>query len=127
MNHLQILIIETQWSLIIERLKVDGLTVIVADHTFYYLNDIIDKVFFMENEELTVYNSKWSFKKRTYDTRSFDLFWLNNRIESETKLNSYSSRSHSILIFEVTQNLNNANFYKKGTLNLVDLAGREKI
>ena len=81
----------------------------------------------MENEELTVYNSEWSFKKSTYDTRSFDLFWLNNRIESETKLNSYSSRSHSILIFEVTQNLNNANFYKKETLNLFDLAGREKI
>jgi len=50
-----------------------------------------------------------------------------NRIVSETKLNSYSSRSHSILIFEVTQNLNNANFSKKGTLNLVDLAGSEKI
>ena len=50
-----------------------------------------------------------------------------NRIVSETKLNSYSSRSHSILIFEVTQNINNANFSKKGTLNLVDLAGSEKI
>ena len=50
-----------------------------------------------------------------------------NRIVSETKLNSYSSRSHSILIFEVTQNLHNANFSKKGILNLVDLAGSEKI
>ena len=49
------------------------------------------------------------------------------RIVIETKLNSYSSISHSILIFEVTQNLNNANFYKKETLNLFDLAGREKI
>ena len=43
---------------IIERLKIDGLTVFVSDHRFYYLNDIIDKVFFMENEELTVYNSE---------------------------------------------------------------------
>ena len=43
---------------IIERLKVDGLTVIVAGHRFYYLNDIIDKVFFMENGELTVYKSE---------------------------------------------------------------------
>ena len=64
---------------------------------------------------------------------SFDTFMeyvdlaQENRIVSETKLNSYSSRSHSILIFEVTQNLNNANFSKKGTLNLVDLAGSEKI
>ena len=89
------------------------MTVIVAGHRFYYLNDIIDKVFFMENGELTVYKSEWSFKKHTYDKRSFDLFWLDNRIVIETKLNSYSSISHSILIFEITQNLNNANFIKK--------------
>ena len=50
-----------------------------------------------------------------------------NRIVSETKLNSLSSRSHSILIFEITQNLHNENFSKKGILNLVDLAGSEKI
>ena len=61
---------------IIERLKADGMTVIVADHRFYYLNGIIDKVFFMENGELTVYNSERAFKKGTYDTRSFDLFSL---------------------------------------------------
>ena len=39
-----------------------------------------------------------------------------NRIVSETKLNSLSSRSHSILIFEITQNLHNENFSKKGIL-----------
>lgn len=50
-----------------------------------------------------------------------------NRIVSETKLNSYSSRSHSILIFEVNQTLVNENLTKKGILNLVDLAGSEKI
>ena len=50
-----------------------------------------------------------------------------NRFVSETGLNNTSSRSHSILIFEVTQNLQNQNFSKKGTLNLVDLAGSEKI
>ncbi len=43
---------EKQWRLIIEQLKVDGLTVIVADYRFYYLNDIIFKVFFMEMESL---------------------------------------------------------------------------
>ena len=61
---------------IIERLKADGMTVIVAEHRFYYLNGIIDKVFFMENGELTVYNSERAFKKSSYDTRSFDLFSL---------------------------------------------------
>ena len=112
---------------IIERLKADRMTVIVADHRFYFLKDIIDKVLFMEKGELTLYNSEGSFKKGIYNTRSFDLFWLDNRIVNETKLNSYSSRSYSILIFQVTQNLNNANFSKKGTLNLVDLVGSKNI
>ena len=50
-----------------------------------------------------------------------------NRIVSETKLNHNLSRSHSILIFEVTQNVVSENFSKSGKLNLVDLAGSEKI
>ena len=79
----------------------------------------------MEKGEITVYNSERSFKKSIYDTRNFYLFWIDNRIIRETKLNSYSSRSHSILIFQVIQNLNNANFSKKGTLNWVDLSGSD--
>lgn len=51
----------------------------------------------------------------------------NNRIVSGTKLNQYSSRSHSIMILEVQQTFTNDNITKKGTLNLVDLAGSEKI
>ena len=94
------------------------MNVILVDYRFYYLNNIIAKVFFMEKGEITVYNSERSFKKNSiYDTRNFYLFWIDNRIIRETKLNSYSSRSHSILIFQVIQNLNNANFSKKGTLN----------
>ena len=50
-----------------------------------------------------------------------------NRIVSGTKLNQYSSRSHSIMILEVTQTFTKENLIKKGTLNLVDLAGSEKV
>ena len=52
---------------------------------------------------------------------------LQNRIISDTKLNHNSSRSHSIMIFEVTQSFSKENFIRKGRLNLVDLAGSEKI
>ena len=52
---------------------------------------------------------------------------LQNRIVSDTKLNHNSSRSHSIMIFEVTQSFSKENFIRKGRLNLVDLAGSEKI
>lgn len=54
-------------------------------------------------------------------------FSQQQRIVSGTKLNQYSSRSHSILILEVTQTLQKQNISKKGTLNLVDLAGSEKV
>lgn len=50
-----------------------------------------------------------------------------NRIVSGTKLNQYSSRSHSIMIIEITQTYLKENIIKKGTLNLVDLAGSEKV
>lgn len=59
---------------ILKKLKDKGYTVIVADHRFYYLSDIIDKVLFMENGKLQVCNSEEEFKKGNYNTRSFDIF-----------------------------------------------------
>lgn len=59
---------------ILKRLKDRGYTVIVADHRFYYLSDIIDKVLFMENGKLQICNSEEEFKKGNYNTRSFDIF-----------------------------------------------------
>jgi len=59
---------------IIEQLKKEGMAVIVADHRFYYLNDLIDKVLFLEKGKLKVYESEQEFKQGSYDTRSFDLF-----------------------------------------------------
>ena len=48
------------------------------------------------------------------------------RAVSNTKLNQFSSRSHSIFMLEITQNYSN-DYSKKGTLYLVDLAGSEKV
>ena len=65
------------------------------------------------------------------DSKEAFLDYLNvsqqQRIVSGTKLNQYSSRSHSILILEVTSTSEKENFSKKGILNLVDLAGSEKV
>ncbi len=61
---------------IISWLKNQGITVIVADHRFYYLNNLIDRVFFMEKSNLHIYDSEHAFKKSGYDTRSFDIFSL---------------------------------------------------
>ena len=50
-----------------------------------------------------------------------------NRKVGETRLNQQSSRSHSIMILEISQQLKKENLIKKGILNLVDLAGSEKV
>jgi len=50
-----------------------------------------------------------------------------HRVVSGTKLNHFSSRSHTIFILEVTQTNEKTNIQKKGILNLVDLAGSEKV
>jgi hypothetical protein len=49
------------------------------------------------------------------------------RVVSGTKLNQHSSRSHTIFVLEVTQTLTKHNITKRGILNLVDLAGTEKV
>jgi energy-coupling factor transport system ATP-binding protein len=59
---------------IIKGLKEKGITVIVADHRFYYLSGITDKVLLMNDGSVTCYESEEEFKNSGYDTRSFDLF-----------------------------------------------------
>ncbi len=59
---------------LIKKLKDNGYTVIVADHRFYYLNDLIDRVFLFEKGNLKIFDSEKAFKNSGYDTRSFNLF-----------------------------------------------------
>ncbi|MGP1611815.1 MAG: ABC transporter ATP-binding protein [Catonella sp.] len=61
---------------IIADMKNAGITVIVADHRFYYLSGLIDRVFLVEEGRIKQFDSEEEFKKSTYDTRSFDLFDL---------------------------------------------------
>ena len=61
---------------IISGMKKSGITVIVADHRFYYLKGHIDRVFLIEDGRLSQFDSEEEFKKSNYDTRSFDLFDL---------------------------------------------------
>ena len=61
---------------IIAEMRAAGFTVIVADHRFYYLKGLIDRVFLMENGRLRCFPSELEFKNSEYDTRSFALFEL---------------------------------------------------
>lgn len=61
---------------VIRDFKKKGITVLVADHRFFYLNDLIDKVFLIRKGKLQIYNSEREFKESGYHTRSFDLFGM---------------------------------------------------
>lgn len=80
---------------IVSWLKSCGKTVVIADHRFYYLNGIIDRVFFMENGRLRIYESEKAFKKSGYDTRSFDIFSLD--VPFSKKLNLHETISCAVM------------------------------
>lgn len=58
----------------IKDLKQKGYTILIADHRFYYLNDVLDRVFLLEDGNLTIFESVQAFKDSTYPTRSFSPF-----------------------------------------------------
>lgn len=92
---------------IIERLKKEGYTIIVADHRFYYLNGIIDKVLFMNHGKLKVCDSEEEFKEGSYDTRSFDIFSIDMPFAGDCSKD------------EVVADLENVNY--KNILHNIDL------
>ncbi len=59
---------------ILATMKEKGYTIIVADHRYYYLKDLIDSVLFLEKGHLTRYNSFDSFLASSYRRRSLELF-----------------------------------------------------
>lgn len=61
------------------------------------------------------------------DIMSIINFGLGLRATHETKMNSVSSRSHTVFTIRVVQTLKDSNMTYNGILNLVDLAGNEKI
>ena len=59
---------------LVEKLKQEGYTVLIADHRFYYLSGLISRVFLFNDGKMQIFNSEQAFKDSNYDTRSFDLF-----------------------------------------------------
>ena len=59
---------------LVEKLKQEGYTVLIADHRFYYLSGLISRVFLFDDGKMQIFNSEQAFKDSNYDTRSFDLF-----------------------------------------------------
>jgi len=69
----------------IKKMKEKGMTIIVADHRFFYLNGIIDKALFMDHGHLKVFHSEKEFKSSGYNTRSFDIFAIETAFHKHTE------------------------------------------
>lgn len=102
---------------IIEEMRKSGITVIVADHRFYYLKGLIDRVLLMEDGELKRFESEEEFKKSEYDTRSFNLFELKVQIpEPGTECESVAALKN-VCYKDI---LNNVNLeFKKGKVSVL--------
>ena len=102
---------------IISGMKKSGITVIVADHRFYYLKGLIDKVFLIEDGRLNRFDSEEEFKKSKYDTRSFDLFDLDLPVPEKSinteKIASLKNVSYKNVLTDISLEL------KKGEVSVL--------
>lgn len=58
----------------IRELKSQGYTIIIADHRYYYLNNLLDKVIVMEDGAIKGIFTESEFKNSDYPLRKFELF-----------------------------------------------------
>lgn len=96
-----------QLKKLISSLKEKGIAIIIAEHRFFYLSGLVDKVFLLQDGELTIFNSEQEFRNSTYDARSFDLFSLD--LEN-VKLNENFPPKENILKGEKVIELKNIFF-----------------
>lgn len=50
---------------LVEKLKQEGYTVLIADHRFYYLDGLINRVFLFDEGKMQIFNSEELFKNQT--------------------------------------------------------------
>ena len=91
---------------ILKKLRGKGYTVIVADHRFYYLSGVIDKVLFMDDGKLVICNSEDEFKQGSYNTRSFDIFSINIPFSENASQEKTVARLENVCYKDILKGVN---------------------
>ena len=107
---------------IMDSLKKKGYTIIVADHRFYYLNGRLDKILFMEEGKLTVFDNEEKFKKSGYSTRSFDIFSLNIPFSESVREKNVVAEMSDVSYKNILHDIN-IKLYKNEVVGLVGKNG----
>lgn len=110
---------------IIQNLKNMGISVIVADHRFYYLNGILDRVFLIQKGKLTIFDREEDFKNSNYDTRSFDLFHLTTHPKPENQKGEIAAHTEKICKRGILEEIS-LDFYKHEVAVLIGNNGAGK-
>ena len=91
---------------LVQKLKQEGYTVLIADHRFYYLSGLINRVFLFDDGKMQIFDSEQAFKESSYDTRSFDLFAMNipfqKACEKKEKVLSLVDISYKDILQDIT-------------------------
>jgi len=107
---------------ILDALKLKGYTIIVADHRFYYLNGKLDKVRFMENGFLKIFDNEEDFKNSGYNTRSFNIFSIdipfNDTVHGTKKVVEMNEVSYKDILHDI-----NLKLYKNEVVAIVGKNG----
>lgn len=59
---------------LLQKLKEQGKTIFVADHRYFYLHGVTDRVFLLRDHRLQVFDSEEAFRQSSSSARSFQLF-----------------------------------------------------
>jgi len=90
---------------LIAKMKKNGITVIVADHRFYYLHGVLDKALFMDGGHLKVYNSEEDFMSSGYNTRSFDIFSINTGFHEKKEQENCVASIKNVYYKDILKNI----------------------
>lgn len=96
-------------SKIIAKMKANGVCVIVADHRFFYLKGLLDRVFLMDKGQLEIFDSEQDFCNSSYAGRGFSIF--------DTPLPQKTPASFSTTVLEA-KNLYYSNIIKNLSFTL---------
>lgn len=110
---------------IILDLKALNKTIIVADHRFFYLNNIIDRVFLLENNRLKIFESEKEFKDSNYDTRSFNLFSISTGFKKIIKKDNPIASIEKVYWKDILKNIS-LKLYTKEVTTIVGPNGAGK-
>lgn len=89
----------------IEDLKKSKKTIIISEHRYFYLKDVIDKVFLIENKTLKEF-TKDEFLNYSYGKRVFDLFKFPYKKRKIFKSNVESVKIKNLFFKNILENVN---------------------